>query len=200
VAVHSGINIANLLPATLTAPGLTEEQFLALRREFPDCSLEYTEEGTVVIMPPTDPESSERVADVVGQLWKWAREQGSGHVVGPDGGFFLRSGSRRSPDAAWFDDRRWEEAKTPGLVFPVFAPEFVIEVRSYHDRLRNLRDKMEDYIANGVRLGWLIDPLEGTVSIYRPDQTPEVLSHPASVAGEGPVAGFVLDLARILPA
>ena len=85
-----------------------------------------------------------------------------------------------------------------GERFPVFAPDFVIEVRSPDDRLRALRGKMEDYIANGVQLAWLIDPVERTVAIYRPGQPPQVLNNPASVAGEGPVAGFVLNLDRIL--
>ena len=196
--VLSALNLEDMLPATFTAPGLNEAQFLALCEEFPDCTLEYTTDGTVIVMPPTDPESSERVAEVVRQLGNWARQHGSGHFIGPDGGFFFRQGSRRSPDAAWFDDRRWKQAKTPGLRFPVFAPEFLIEVRSPHDRLRTLREKMEEYIDNGVELAWLLDPINRTVTIYRPGQEPEVLANPTSVSGEGPVAGFVLMLDRIL--
>ncbi|MEI9900561.1 MAG: Uma2 family endonuclease [Hyphomicrobium sp.] len=83
-------------------------------------------------------------------------------------GFFLPDGARRSPDACWFDAARWEAAKTPGTRFPVFAPEFVIEVRSPGDRLPVLQAKMEEYIANGVQLGWLIDPSARAVTIYRP--------------------------------
>jgi Uma2 family endonuclease len=79
-------------------------------------------------------------------------------------------------------------------VFPVFAPEFVFEIRSRHDRLRTLRDKMEEHIANGVKLVWLIDPFERAVEIYRPGRLPETLAHPGAVAGEGPVDGFVLNL------
>jgi Uma2 family endonuclease len=80
----------------------------------------------------------------------------------------------------------------------VFAPEFVIEVRSPKQRARPLREKMQEYIANGVQLGWLIDPVEGTVTIYRPGREPEVLNHPASISGEGPVEGFALNLDGIL--
>ena len=82
--------------------------------------------------------------------------------------------------------------------FPVFAPDFVIEVRSPDDRIGPLREKMEEYIANGVQLGWLIDPMERTVTIYSSAQPPRVLDRPAAVTGEGPVAGFVLSLERIL--
>lgn len=196
--VKTALDIANMLPATFTRPGLTEAEFLAICDEFPDSFLEYTADGEVIIMPPTDPENGERGADAVAQLHNWARKHGSGMVTGPDAGFFLPDGSRRSPDAAWSDRARWKAAKRPGIRFPVFVPDFVIEVRSPKQRGRAQREKMEEYIANGVKLGWLIDPIERTVTIYRPGQAPEILSNPASVPGEGPVAGFVLQLDRIL--
>lgn len=196
MAAQTTIDLTKLLPASFTAPGLTEAQFLKLCEEFPDAFLEYTADGEVIIMPPTDPESGERVAEVVGQVWNWARAHG-GRFSGPEGGFFFRNGARRSPDACWWDAARWEAAKRPGVVFPVFAPDFVIEVRSPKQSARSLREKMAEYIANGVKLGWLIDPMARTVAIYRPDQAPEVLENPASVTGEGPVAGFVLDLSRV---
>ena len=187
-----------MLPVTFTAPGLSEKEFLALAAEFPDAFLEYTAEGTIIIMPSTDPESSERVTEVLGQLWAWARERRYGRVSGPDGNFLLPNGARRGPDAAWYDTARWEAAKKPGTRIPVFAPEFVIEVRSPEQRARPQREKMEEYIANGVQLGWLIDPIGHTVTIYRSGRDPEVLDNPSSVAGEGPVEGFVLNLDRIL--
>jgi len=121
-----------------------------------------------------------------------------GLVTAANASFHFADGSRRSPDAAWFDAKRWKEAQKPGTLFPVFAPEFVVEVRSPEQRARPLREKMDEYIANGVQLGWLIDPIEGTVTIYRPGQEPELLNRPASVSGEGPVEGFVLDLTGIL--
>ena len=88
-------------------------------------------------------------------------------------------------------------AKAPGKRVPVFAPEFVIEVRSPEQRARTQREKMEEYMENGVLLGWLIDPLERTVAIYRPGREPEVLTNPTEVTGEGTVAGFVLKLDRV---
>lgn len=194
------LEIGKLLPATFTAPGLSEAEFLELCGRFPDAMVEYTSDGTVIVMPPTDPESGASVHEVGKQLGIWADKAGKGIVTGPDAGFHFRDGSRRSPDAAWFDRTRWREAKRsakPRQRFPVFAPDFVTEVRSPDDRIRKLRGKMEEYIANGVQLAWLIDPQDRTVSIYRAGQSPEVLSNPATVAGEGPVAGFVLNLDRV---
>jgi Uma2 family endonuclease len=132
-------------------------------------------------------------------------------VAGPDGSFLFPNGARLEPDAAWFDRKRWKAAKArePGKRVPVFAPEFVIEVRSPEQRARTQREKMEEYIANGVLLGWLIsltrtthslcacDPQERTVTIYRPGREPEALANPAGVSGEGPVAGFILRCDRI---
>lgn len=192
------LQIEKHLPGTFTAPGLSEAEFLALAEEFPDCFLEYTAEGTVLIMPPTDPSGAVRVARVGRQLGNWSDANGSGDVLGPDCGFFFRDGSRRSPDAAWFSKDRWNKAQRPGTVFPVFAPEFVIEVRSPEQRRRPLREKMTEYIANGVQLGWLIDPVEHSVEIYRAGREPELLQNPATVSGEGAIDGFVLDLNGIL--
>jgi len=197
------LQLENHLPATLTAPGLSEADFLALAEEFPDCFLEYTAEGTVLIMPPTDPETGARVMRVAYQLMQWNDAHGRGIVTGADAGFFFADGSRRSPDAAWFDADRWRKSQKKGTRFPRFAPEFLIEVRSPEQRVARfqnqpLREKMEEYIANGVQLGWLIDPIAHSVEIYRSGREPEVLNKPAAVSGEGPVQGFVLDLSGIL--
>jgi len=200
MAVETALNIADMLPATFTAPGLTEAQFLKICEQFPDAMLEYSAEGEVIVMPPTDPETSARVLQIGLQLSAWASRDGRGIASGPDGGFLLPDGSRRAPDAAWFDTGRWRAAQQPGTRFPVFVPDFVIEVRSPEQRSRTLREKIEEYLANGVQLAWLIDPIERTATVYRPGRAPEVLSNPAGVAGEGPVAGFVLNLDRILPA
>lgn len=195
----NALDIDKMLPATLTWPEMTEAEFVSLCEKFPDALLEYTPDGTILIMPPTDPETGMRSSDIHGQLFVWTRANG-GHVIGPDAGFFLPGGSRRSPDAAWFDAARWQEAqqtKRPGTRFPVFAPDFVIEMRSPTDRLSTLREKMAEYLASGVKLGWLIDPEGRTVTIYRQGREAEVLTNPASVTGEGPVAGFVLTLERV---
>jgi Uma2 family endonuclease len=199
MAVLTDAEIAEMLPATFTKPGLTEEEYFALCAKFDDFFVEYTADGTVIFMPGTDPETSEAVGEVHFQLLGWARAERRGRVTGPDASFLFPSGARREPDASWFNADRWRAAKArePGRRVPVFAPEFVIEVRSPEQRARPQREKMEEYIANGVLLGWLIDPLERTVTIYRPRREPEVLTNPSQVAGEGPVAGFVLDLSRI---
>ncbi len=95
-----------LLPATFTAPGLSEAEFVELCGRLPEAMVEYTSDGTVVIMPLKDPEESARGAEVAGQLGNWGDQHRLGYVTGPDTGFHFRDGSRRSPDAAWFDRAR----------------------------------------------------------------------------------------------
>jgi Uma2 family endonuclease len=197
MAAPTDIDVTTYLPATFTAPGLTEQEFLAWCNKFPDAMVEYTPEETILIMPPTDPESGGRVAEIQFELESWNRPLRKGRVVGPDTGFFFPKGSRRAPDVTWFNLARWQAARQPGRRFPTFAPEFVIEVLSPTDRLRPLREKMVEYIDNGVELGWLIDPFERTVEIYRPNREPELLTNPASVIGDGPVTGFTLPLERV---
>lgn len=195
MAAQSTIDLSDFLPATFTAPELTDDQFLAVCEQFPDAMVEYTEEGEILVMPPTDPLNSARVARVVQRLANWSDQTGRGIVSGPDGGFRLPTRARRSPDAAWFENFPPSTDR-----FPVFAPQFVIEVRSPDDRVASLRDKMQRYMTAGVLLAWLIDPIERSVSIYRPSHEPEVLANPISVSGEGPVEGFVLSLDSIFPA
>jgi Uma2 family endonuclease len=194
MSIQAAFNIATFLPATFTAPELTEAEFLAACYQFPDGRLEYSRDGTLIIMPPTDPETGKRTSLIFYNLLDWAKKQGTGSVLGPDVGFRFRDGSRRSPDASWFNEGRWQQTRKPGSRYPVFAPEFVIELRSPDDKLRFLEDKMLEYIDNGVQLAWLINPAQKTVTIYRPDHTPEVLSNPATLRGEGPVEGFELTL------
>lgn len=195
----TAIDLTELLPVTFTKPGLTEEEYFELCAEFDDYFVEYASDGTVIIMPGTDPQTSRGVLDVNFQLTAWAQQDGRGWVTGPDASFLFPNGARREPDAAWINEELWNAAmaKASGKRVPLFAPEFVIEVRSPEQRAQMQRDKMEEYIKNGVLLGWLIDPLEKTVTIYRPGREPEVLSNPAQVSGEAPVAGFVLRTDRI---
>ena len=131
------------LPVTFTEPGLADDDFQGLLESFPDATVEYRADGTVSIMPPTDPETAKRAARITQRLGNWADLINRGSVVGPNGGFRFPDGSRLAPDCAWFDETRWQQVRKPGQRFPVFSPEFVIELRSPDDRLSAVRDKME---------------------------------------------------------
>lgn len=180
------------LPVTLSAPGLTDEGFQEFCERYPEYRLEYTAEGDLIIMPFTDPETGVRNSQITRQLGNWAEAHG-GFVTDSSAGFVLPNGARRSPDAAWLSPERYRQGQRT-------CPEFVIELRSSSDRLRQLKAKMEEWIENGAVLGWLIDPANRTVWIYRAGQAePQELHDAARIEGEGPVAGFALDLSRIWP-
>ncbi len=183
------------LPATLTAPPMSDRQFADFCAEHPDLSFEMTASGEIIVMPPTFSLTSIRNREIVSQLDRWASQDRRGLVSESSGGFVLPSGARRSPDASWIakdDIRQLNQESLDGYWH--LCPAFVIELRSRSDRLPVLRAKMQEYIANGARLGWMIDPEARTIEVYRPDREPETLADLDSIAGEGPLEGFVLDL------
>ena len=150
-------------------------------------------------MSPVGGEGGKREADLTFELVGWNRQSNLGIVFSSSAGFRLPNGADRSPDAAWVKQERWN-ALTPEQrrKFPPIAPDFVIELRSETDDLGTLQAKMQEYMENGVVLGWLINPQNAQVEIYRQGTSVEVLNTPPSLSGEDVLPGFVLDLSRIL--
>lgn len=183
--------ILNLDPITQ----LTREQFYALCLANPDVPLERTAKGELIIVSPVGGVGGSQEADLIIDLGNWNRQTQLGKVFSSSTIFSLPNGGDRSPDAAWVSLERWNEltsAQQQG--FPPICPDFVIELRSPSDRLRPLQEKMQEYLANGLRLGWLIDPQSKQVEIYRPQQAVEVVSLPASLSGEDVLPNFTLIL------
>lgn len=186
------------LPAKLTAPPMTDEEFEALCSEHPDLLFEVTAEGELIVMPPANPVTGGRRRKVATQLGNWSDARTDGYVTDAATGFVLPNGARRAPDAAWTQMARiraMDPAQLEGAWH--LCPDFVIEIRSGSDRIRTLREKMQEWIDNGAQLAWLLDPETRTVEIYRPNANVQILTDAATVAGEGPIAGFVLDLAPV---
>ena len=177
---------------------MTDSQFFELCQMNRDLRIEQTAKGDLIIMPPTGGETSHRNIDLATVVNLWAKQEGSGVTFDSSGGFTLPSGATRSPDVAWVKRSRLvtltpEQKKK----FIPLCPDFVLELRSASDRVSNLQDKMQEYIDNGAQLGWLIDPEEKQVYIYRPDSEVECLEHPKTLSGEPVLPGFVLDLQEI---
>jgi Uma2 family endonuclease len=175
---------------------LTDAQFLALSEQYPDCRVETTADGDILIMPPAHPRTGQRNAAITHQLFGWAEKDGRGEAFDSSAGFFLNNGARRSPDSAWVSHERLRGLNDDSAMWHV-TPEFVIELKSASDRLETLRAKMREWAANGVELGWLINPESCTVEVYRRDGSAQVLTKPSAVEGDGPVEGFVLNAERI---
>jgi Uma2 family endonuclease len=184
---------------TTTLLHVTPEQFEALAAANPDLRLERTACGELIVNPPTGGESSQRNFSITTQLGNWFEaHEDLGGGFDSSGGFILPNGATRSPDASWVRRERWE-ALTPEQRqgFVPLCPDFVVELRSASDSLSKLQEKMQEYMANGARLGWLIDPQNQRVEIYRPGREVEVLEQPIELFGEEVLPGFVLNLRRI---
>lgn len=177
---------------------LTEEQFMELCRENPELRLELTANTELVIMPPVGSEGGWRSGEVFLALGNWTKMDGSGIAFDSSTGFTLPNSAIRSPDASWMKRERWEALRKPDRAkFAPICPDFVAEVRSETDRFSDLLEKMDEYLANGARLGWLIDPFEKRAYLYRPDQPVEILEDPAELRGDPILPGFVFPIREL---
>jgi Uma2 family endonuclease len=178
---------------------LTDEQFEQICQNNHDLRLERTAKGELVVMPPTGGETGIRNTSLTGQLWAWNRQTGLGKGFDSSTGFKLPNGATRSPDVAWVRQERWQSLTSEQQrKFVPLCPDFAIELCSPSDNFEDSRVKMQEYLDNGLQLGWLIDPDNQRVEIYRPRQTVEVLDRPTTLSGETILPGFVLDLSEIL--
>ena len=183
----------------LSLPRVSHEAFVDFCQRNPDLAAELTSEGQLIIMPPADAFGDSRNIQITTELELWNRTLPTpGLVFGQSAGFTLPNGAVRSPDAAWVSAAHWS-ALTPAQqeTFAQICPEFVVELMSPTDRLKVTQAKMDEYIANGALLGFLIDRKTKQFHIYRPGQKPQILINPVSVSGDPELPGFVLPLARI---
>jgi Uma2 family endonuclease len=170
-------------------------QFCQLNR---DLRIERNSEGDIIVMAPTGGKGGIQNAKLILAFGKWAELDRSGTFFDSSTEFILPNRAGRAPDLSWVRNERWDSlSEKEQEQFPPLCPDFVLELRSKTDRLNTLQAKMEEYIANGAQLGWLIDPLERKVHIYRPAAEPEVLDNPEQVSGEPLLKGFVLDVRSI---
>ncbi len=192
--------------ATITLPPsleltieLTDEQFFQLCQDNRDFRFERTASGELIIMPPTGSDTGRRNVKITTQLEVWSSQNNLGVAFDSSSGFKLPNGADRSPDASWVKRERWD-ALTPEQQerFAPLCPDFVVELRSPSDSLEKVRQKMREYMDNGARLGWLINPKNQQVEIYRPNQDVEMLQSPATLSGEDVLPGFVLELKPIM--
>jgi len=175
---------------------VTPEQFAAIAAENRDLRLERTAKGELIVNPPTGGESGRRNLSISAQLWLWVSANPElGVAFNSSAGFKLANGATRAPDASWVRRECWD-ALTPEerKGFVPFCPDFVVELRSETDRSSVLQEKMQEYLDNGTRLGWLIDPHNRCANIYRPACEVEILGQPEELSGEEVLPGFVLLL------
>jgi Uma2 family endonuclease len=174
-----------------------DDTIMAISAENPDLRFEKTAQGDLIIMLPVGTETGGKDAEITTDLTIWARRNGKGKVFSSSTGFRLANGALRSPDASWVSLEKLS-ALSPEQYqkYAPLCPEFVIELLSPSDTLKDIQDKMLEYIANGAELGWLIDPEEKKVYVYTAGNV-EMLENPEGMAGAGKLEGFVLELKNI---
>jgi Uma2 family endonuclease len=190
--------VAKWLALDVRSLNITYAQLLRLSSDNEGLRFELSADGMLIVMPPASLSSSGQNALLTEQLARWTRHDGSGKSFDSSGGFTLPNGAIRSPDAAWVLLEKWLAVEAADVeAFPSISPDFAVELRSPSDRLAIIQAKMVEYMENGVRLGWLIDPRQRRLYVYRPEQPPEVLEDPGTVSADPLLPGFVLDLTEI---
>ncbi len=184
------------LPAEWT---LTDERFFELCALNEGWRIETDAAGGLLIMAPTGPDSSDRSGRIYAQTLVWSDTQFSGRAFESSATFQLPNGDRRMPDAAWISNERLAEIADHDEIIWQICPDFVVEVRSATDDLKDQQAKMEMWISQGARLGWLVDPLKESVWVYRPEQEPERLERPETLTATAIADDLTIDLSRIWP-
>lgn len=176
----------------------SDEEFLEFCRRNPDARIERESNGEIILMAPTYTETGAMNFDLSLLLGIWAKKNGMGRAFESSTGFTLPNRALRSPDASWISFKRWNalsDAERSG--FANICPDFVVELRSTSDDLAKVRAKMDEYIENGALLGWLLDPIERKVYVYRPNFEVEILENPETISGEPVLKGFELNLNEV---
>lgn len=177
---------------------LTNEQFEQLALANRDLRLELTAQGELVIMPPTGGETGNRNFELYLDLGNWNRRTFLGKAFDSSTGFQLPNGAKRSPDMSWITLEKWEALSVQQRKkFLPLCPDFAVELVSESDDLEDTQKKMQEYLDNGLRLGWLIVPKTQRVEIYRRDHVVECLQSPSVLSGEDILPGLLVDLQPI---
>jgi Uma2 family endonuclease len=181
-----------------TGAPLTDAALYRLCIANPDLRIERSAQGELIVTPPTGGTTSRRNSMLTAALETWAQKDGTGVAFDSNGGFVLPNGAERAPDASWLSRTRWDALSADEQErFPPLCPDFVAELRSPSDDVDELHEKMREYLANGARLGWLIDPDSRRVWVYQPDRAAVCLEEPEAVAGDPVLPGFALRLAAL---
>jgi Uma2 family endonuclease len=178
----------------------TDEQFFNFCQQNKELRLERDYQGQIIIIAPTGSETSKTNASLLGMLWAWNYVYKLGEIFDSNGGFRLPNSAIKAADVAWIHKDRWAKlSQTEKEKFAPICPDFIIELRSKNDKIEDLQTKMEEWMANGCQLAWLIDPQAQEVHIYRANQAPEIKTgFNQKISGESVLVDFELDLSKIL--
>ncbi len=177
---------------------MTDEQLFQLCQKNQDLRFERNAKGDLIIMSPTGGETGNRNLEIAADLVIWNRRKKLGVTFDSSTGFKLPNGATLSPDASWITTEKWNNLTSEERTkFLPLCPDFLIELMSPSDSLSETREKMQEYLENGMRLGWLINRKNRQVEVYRLGKEVEILDAPQTLFGEDVLPGFVLDVELI---
>ena len=178
---------------------MSDDQFYEFCRLNSELRIERTAEGDIIVMPPTGGETGRKNAKLLALFVNWDGVDNSGVSFDSSTGFILPNGATRAPDVAWVMKSRLATlTREQKQKFIPLCPDFVLELRSPSDSLASVKEKMEEYIANGAQLGWLLDPMNRSVSVYHSDGRIDVLDDPETISGDPVLPGLiVVNIRRI---
>lgn len=192
---------ADTMPLTVELPAIasmSHQDFVAFCEANPDLRIERSASGEVVIMAPASSGTGHRNLSIGAQLWLWAERDDTGLAFDSIAGFTLPNGAVRSPDAAWVKREKWDAlSEREKTTFAPLCPDFALELRSPTDSSSVLQAKMQEYLANGAILGWLVAPQKRTVTVYSPTVAPQILENPDRVSANPELPGFSLEMRKI---
>ena len=189
---------ANPLNLSSLVEKISDRDLELLSRDNPDARFETDSNGRLISMSPTGSETSKRNSDLLIQIGIWNKQSKLGKVFDSSGGFKLSNGAVRSPDVSWVKIETWNSlSKEQKRKYAPLEPDFVLELMSPTDDLDELQNKMREYMSCGVRLGWLINPDDQQVEIYRQGEEPEILDNPQTLSGEDNMPNLIVDLSEI---
>lgn len=176
---------------------MNDEQFFNFCQINRDLRIERKKNGDIIIMTPSGSETGNRNLKIAVQLDIWTEKNGTGIAFDSSTGFKI-GGATMSPDASWIKLERWNAlSREEQIKFAPICPDFVVELRSPSDNLQPLKEKMEIYMEEGAKLGWLIDRKNRKIYIYRPECSGECLENPNTLSGDPVLPGFILDLSKV---
>jgi Uma2 family endonuclease len=190
-----------IFPTTLKGKylqNMTDDEFTEFCQENDELKIERLPDRQILVEEPTHFYTGERNSEIIYQLTKWNKEHKLGQCVDSNTGFFLTNGAMRSPDAAWTSNERLNSIDPSELKkFPHLCPDFIVELKSSSDSLKNLKAKMVEWVENGCALGWLIDPESETVYVYTRQSQSEHREFGQSISGEPTLPGFHFILSEL---
>ena len=179
--------------------GFSGDDFFEFCQANPDLRIERNPHGEIIIMTPAGFVSSAQSLEIQFQLITWYKKYKLGRVAEPSAGYNLSDKSTLSPGASWFSLAKWNQvpAASQRKFLPI-CPEFVVEVLSPTDQLDDAQAKMEQWLANGVQLGFLLNDQPETAYLYRLGQPVEVVNgFDTELSGEPVLPSFQLNLREV---